>query len=993
MANADRITELYKGEIWDAHAQRVARDRIDWLVGQARGAVLDVGCSQGIASILCARRGLPTLGIDAEADRIEYAVADRAREPEAVLELVEFREADACDLDLDDTAFDTVLLGEVVEHHVDASSILAEAARVLRPGGVLALTTPFGYLPHPDHRATFYAGSLLDLLAPHVSVESLNVVDGYFRAVCRPVPMSPERHHELLAELQPVAEREFARTQRSLREATARLDESAPQAAALERQRDELAEMTDRLRGLEDNTARLARVTDHLDEAGRELRETRESARAVAREQEETISALQSALQEELRRREDQLHEARRRDEERGNALDAAARRQAETEGRLRYQTYRTRYVAWQLESSFNRRWWRLGQALWNVYQHPTRWPRFPADVLRALRRRTRPTPPRRPPRPAGPAGAGTRGALERHAPRGGPAAVTPPDIPEVVLPGGPVVRPDLTAAVILDEFSAMAFRYEWRQVEPGPEDWREVMERECPDLLFVESAWRGNDGRWLRHIQGPDVPSRELRGLVSWCRERRIPTVFWNKEDPPNFDFFIDTAKLFDWVFTVDGNCLPRYRDLLGHDRVGVLPFGAQPRIHNPVSVPGGRRHDVVFAGTYYAAKHPRRQEQMETVLAPAREFGLHIFSRVRGRGRQYEFPAAYLPHIVGSLPYDRMLAAYKSYRVFLNVNSVVDSPTMCARRVFELAASSTPVLSGYSPAIEAVFDGLVPMTKNTEETRVKLDAMLASRELRDRNAHLAMREVLAKHTYGHRVDTVLETLGVSQPTREPAVSVIAVAGSPDQLIHAIEQAAAQRLRPIQLVLVLWDLAMQPSVAHEKAVAAGVEDVTVLEADGSTSVGRCRNAAIDAADGEFVAQVDDSATYGVHYLSDLVSAYSYTAADVVGKRANYVYLPTLDATILRRPEDEHKYVDHVEPSTMMARRELLTDLRFDDMPVANRARLQRRAVAAGARIYSADRFSYSQITPGDMLPDEVAVLLRSGRLEFYGQPDQHALI
>jgi len=51
-------------------ARHLNRAQIDWLVEQARGAVLDIGCSQGIASILCARRGLEVLGVDVEPDRI-----------------------------------------------------------------------------------------------------------------------------------------------------------------------------------------------------------------------------------------------------------------------------------------------------------------------------------------------------------------------------------------------------------------------------------------------------------------------------------------------------------------------------------------------------------------------------------------------------------------------------------------------------------------------------------------------------------------------------------------------------------------------------------------------------------------------------------------------------------------------------------------------------------------------------------------------------------
>jgi hypothetical protein len=43
-------------------------------------------------------------------------------------------------------------------------------------------------------------------------------------------------------------------------------------------------------------------------------------------------------------------------------------RRLAETEGRYAHQVYRTEYVTWQLRSSFARRWWRLGEALWRVH-------------------------------------------------------------------------------------------------------------------------------------------------------------------------------------------------------------------------------------------------------------------------------------------------------------------------------------------------------------------------------------------------------------------------------------------------------------------------------------------------------------------------------------------------------------------------------------------------------------------------------------------------
>ncbi|GAA2084998.1 glycosyltransferase [Actinomadura alba] len=680
------------------------------------------------------------------------------------------------------------------------------------------------------------------------------------------------------------------------------------------------------------------------------------------------------------------LHDAESR-------LRDTEKRLRDAEGRLKYQAYKTEYVNWQLQSSLSRRWWRLGQAMWHVKERPAYILRLPADLFRAARKSAMPAPPQRP---------GAKSATERT--QGSGTAKSPhdsrtamPAIPDLPLPDGPVARPDLTVAVILDRFSAMALRYEWNQVEPGPDDWREVLDRERPDLLFVESAWFGNDRRWGGHVSGPGGPSEVLAELVAWCREQGIPSVFWNKEDPPNFDVFIETAKLFDHVFTTCGEVVPRYHEILGHDRVSVLSFAAQPRIHNPVNVPGGRAHDVAFAGTYFNHKHPDRAEQMRTVLEPARGFGLHIFSRMLEGDSRFQFPAQYAPHIVGTLPYERMLSAYKAYKVFLNVNSVLDSPTMCARRIFELSACRTPILSGHSHAVERFFPGTVSIARTAAETQTILAGMLANPEMRDRQAHLAMREVFAEHTFGHRVDTVLESIGLPGRRPEPTISVIMATNRPGQLAHAIDQVARQRYRRLQLVLVLHGLDLDPEVVRDKVLAEGISDVVVLTADRSLPLGECLNLAVDAADGDLIAKMDDDDIYGEHYLSDLVPAFSYTDADIVGKRACYVQLKAINATLLSKPETENRYGNLVRGGTLLVTGDVLRRLRFDHVPRGSDTRLLRKAKAEGIRIYSADRFNYVYVRSADPSDHTFQVndaeLLKQARVEFYGAPEQHVCI
>ncbi len=58
--------------------------------------------------------------------------------------------ADAGSVPLPSGGADAVILAEVVEHLPDPSGALAEAARLLRPGGVLLATAPFLFRVHAD---------------------------------------------------------------------------------------------------------------------------------------------------------------------------------------------------------------------------------------------------------------------------------------------------------------------------------------------------------------------------------------------------------------------------------------------------------------------------------------------------------------------------------------------------------------------------------------------------------------------------------------------------------------------------------------------------------------------------------------------------------------------------------------------------------------------------------------------------------------------------
>ena len=229
-----------------------------------------------------------------------------------------------------------------------------------------------------------------------------------------------------------------------------------------------------------------------------------------------------------------------------------------------------------------------------------------------------------------------------------------PLSFPTLDIPKPQVKGP--TVAAVLDTFSEYCLRYEANLVLLTREGWRDQMEQSQPAFLLVESAWRGNNGQWTYLIT--NYSSRDdnpLGELLHYCRERGIPTVFWNKEDPPHFDEFIDAAREFDYVFTSDADCVPVYRNVLGHDRVHVLPFTAQPKLHNPSREVEWSRHPVCFGGSWVDHRYPERAEALCSLLDAALPLGLHIFDRNLDRNDlgllapNYRFPDRYRNAIKG--------------------------------------------------------------------------------------------------------------------------------------------------------------------------------------------------------------------------------------------------------------------------------------------------------------------------------------------------------
>jgi len=109
--------------------------------------ILDLGCGFGRHAFEAARRGASVVALDAGRDEVEGVAATFAAMVEAG-ELspenlhVAAVQGDALAIPFPDGTFDRVICSEVLEHIPDDLGAMRELARVLRPGGTMAITVP-----------------------------------------------------------------------------------------------------------------------------------------------------------------------------------------------------------------------------------------------------------------------------------------------------------------------------------------------------------------------------------------------------------------------------------------------------------------------------------------------------------------------------------------------------------------------------------------------------------------------------------------------------------------------------------------------------------------------------------------------------------------------------------------------------------------------------------------------------------------------------------
>jgi phosphatidylethanolamine/phosphatidyl-N-methylethanolamine N-methyltransferase len=197
----DRVGPLYDAVI--GPISRRARERTVEALGlQPDGKLLLVGVGSGL-DLPHLPRGVRGIGVDLSDGMLRRA---RARRAEIGMPNFELRKMDAQALDLPDASFDAVYLPLIVTVAPDGPRVLAEAARVAKPGARLVVVDKFWPegrgRPAPVRLASRVLGGLATHIdrrfseilagAPHLEIlgDERLALGGFFRLVTLRKPAS-----------------------------------------------------------------------------------------------------------------------------------------------------------------------------------------------------------------------------------------------------------------------------------------------------------------------------------------------------------------------------------------------------------------------------------------------------------------------------------------------------------------------------------------------------------------------------------------------------------------------------------------------------------------------------------------------------------------------------------------------------------------------------------------------------------------------------------
>ena len=384
-----------------------------------------------------------------------------------------------------------------------------------------------------------------------------------------------------------------------------------------------------------------------------------------------------------------------------------------------------------------------------------------------------------------------------------------------------------------------------------SPSNYSEVLAQGL-DIVIYTTCWKGINNEEWRGVKFREKPKKALDAILAYAKENKVKTVFQTIEDPSNFEYFLPVAEKFDYILTTDTDCIEQYKEELGHNRVFFGEYGVNPQFNNPIGSRRNTRNAAFFAGSY-PKRYKERCEDMETIFDSIIDSGGELLIADRNFGADSEdlvYQARFQSSVLPPVQHAVLQKLHKLFRYNLNFNSIKQSPTMCAMRVYELQAQGNGFISNYAKSVFNKFPGIriVPFKQDMsfdfgrDETWEEYHANVAN-----------IREVLNSKSSYQVVSTFLENIGLSGKAKNNTTIAVLCQKKTPNVIQSFESQSY----PEKILLEESELENWVEIKEKHQVG-------------------------------YFCWFTESNRYEKHYLNDLLNGFKYTDCRYITKNAYF---------------------------------------------------------------------------------------------------------
>lgn len=272
---------------------------------------------------------------------------------------------------------------------------------------------------------------------------------------------------------------------------------------------------------------------------------------------------------------------------------------------------------------------------------------------------------------------------------------------------------------------------------------------RVAPDLVLV--------------LNGVVMPAEK----VAMLQKRGYKTAVWFTDDPYYTDWTFSIAPRYDYVFTLELNCLPFYQKL-GCRQVYYLPFAVNPNAFHPKHVPTSYHSDICFIGTAFWNR-VELIDRLTPILKDKRVViagwwwdRLKNFSELSGKIKLGDWMSA-----------EDTASYYNGAKIVINLHRSIDDDTINVNsrriaalsvnpRTFEISGCATLQLSDIRQDLDSLYTPGTEISTylSYDELVGKIDYYLQHEEERQKMAFRGFMRTRRDHTYHTRLSRMLSII-----------------------------------------------------------------------------------------------------------------------------------------------------------------------------------------------------------------------------------------